>query len=68
MNEYDANSFVSDVIAAKILSVGVQSLRNWRHRRTGPPYCKRGTLVRYLVKDLLDYMCAGRIDPEAREG
>jgi predicted site-specific integrase-resolvase len=58
--------FVNDVEAAKILSVSAQSLRNWRHLGRGPVYCKRGHMVRYRVQDLLDYMSAGRIDPEDR--
>jgi hypothetical protein len=63
---YDPNSYVRDVIAAKILDCAPQSLRNQRHRGVGPPYSKRGAMVRYLVQDLLDYMAAGRVDPEAR--
>lgn len=66
MNHYDLNSYVSDVIAAKIIGCGVQSMRNWRFQRRGPAYSKRGKMVRYLVQDLLDFMNAGRIDPEAR--
>jgi hypothetical protein len=58
--------YVNDVEAAKILSVSAQTLRNFRHLAKGPIYCKRGRMVRYRVKDLLDYMEAGRIDPEAR--
>jgi hypothetical protein len=58
--------YVNDVEAAKILSVSPQSMRNWRHMRKGPPYTKRGRMVRYLVRDLLDFMESGRIDPESR--
>jgi hypothetical protein len=59
--------YVNDVEAARILSVSPQTLRNYRHRRLGPPYSKRGRMIRYLISDLLDFMAAGRIDPEARE-
>ena len=59
--------YVSDVEAAKILSVSPQSLRNWRFQgNRGPAYSKRGRMVRYRVQDLLDFMNAGRIDPEDR--
>ena len=58
--------FVNDVEAAKILSSSPQTLRNWRHIGRGPVYSKRGRMVRYRVADLLDFMDAGRIDPEAR--
>jgi hypothetical protein len=58
--------FVNDVEAAKILSCSPQTLRNYRHLGKGPIYSKRGAMVRYRVVDLLDYMAAGRIEPEAR--
>jgi len=58
--------YVNDVEAAKLLSVSPQTLRNFRHLGRGPVYSRRGRMVRYLVQDLLDYMNAGRIDPEAR--
>jgi hypothetical protein len=59
--------YVNDVEAAEILSSSPQTLRNWRHLRRGPAYSKRGRMVRYKVRDLLDYMAAGRIVPsEAR--
>jgi len=67
MTCYDPNSYVKDVIAAKILDCGVQSLRNWRFLGRGPIYNKRGTMVRYKVQNLVDFMEAGRVDPEARE-
>ena len=61
--------FINDVAAAKILSVSPQTLRNWRHiGGRGPIYCKKNKMVRYLVKDLFDYMNAGRIDPQAARG
>ena len=58
--------FVTDVDASKILAVSPQTLRNYRHLGKGPIYVKRGRMVRYRVADLLDFMNAGRIDPEAR--
>lgn len=64
MNQYDPNSYVNDVKAAEIIGCKPQTLRNWRHLRKGPPYSKKGRMIRYLVKDLLDYMTTGRVDPE----
>jgi hypothetical protein len=58
--------FVNDIEAAKILSVSPQTLRNYRHLGRGPVYSKRGRMVRYKILDLLNFMSAGRIDPEAR--
>ncbi len=62
------DNYVSDIVAAKIIDVSPQSLRNWRHLGRGPVYHKRGRMVRYKVQDLLNFMAAGRIDPEARQG
>jgi hypothetical protein len=59
-------NYVDDVIAAWILGCAPQSMRNWRNLGRGPAYIKRGRMVRYRVGDLLDFMAAGRIDPEAR--
>jgi len=47
--------------AAKILGVAIQTLRNWRCRRKGPPYIKMGRAVRYQLIDLLEYMDKGKI-------
>jgi hypothetical protein len=66
MNQYGPNSYVTDVIAADIIGSKVQTLLNWRHLRKGPPYTKKGRMVRYRVQDILDYMSTNRIDPEAR--
>lgn len=60
--------YVSDVVAASILDCAPQSLRNWRHLGRGPAYSRKGRMVRYLVGDLLDFMAAGRIDPESQRG
>ena len=49
------DEYVNDVIAAVFLGVNVQSLRNWRHKGTGPRYYKIGGAVRYLTSDLKEY-------------
>ncbi|PIU53154.1 MAG: hypothetical protein COS90_07715 [Deltaproteobacteria bacterium CG07_land_8_20_14_0_80_60_11] len=59
--------YVNDVKAAMIIGCSPQTLRNWRCTGgRGPVYCKKHHMVRYRVQDLLDFMAAGRIDPEAR--
>ena len=50
--------------AAAMLGQAVQTLRNYRHQRKGPPYIKMGRSVRYLVDDLWEYLRKNRIDPE----
>ena len=58
--------YVSDIEGAKILSASPQTLRNWRCMWKGPAYSKCGRMVRYKVQDLLDFMAAGRVDPESQ--
>jgi hypothetical protein len=58
-------SVVDETQAAKIIGRAVQTLRNDRHLRQGPPYIKMGRSVRYRVNDLLDYLEKHKIDPEA---
>jgi hypothetical protein len=55
---------VDEVGAAEILGRAVQTMRNDRHLRQGPPYLKLGRSVRYKLSDLFDYMEKHRIDPE----
>jgi hypothetical protein len=66
LKELRKSQYVNDIKAAEILDCSAQTLRNYRHLRKGPAYSKRGRMVRYLVADLLDFMAAGRVDPEAR--
>ena len=57
MNTAPAPQVVKEFKAAEILCVAVQTLRNWRHQRKGPPYLvvgKRG--IRYEVDDLRSYI------------
>lgn len=55
---------VGEHTAAAILKKSVQTLRNDRHLRKGVPYVKMGRSVRYLLKDINDYLMKHRIDPE----
>jgi hypothetical protein len=63
----EAQHYVNDIEAAKIIDSSPQTLRNWRHLGRGPAYSKCGRMVRYRVADLLAFMESGRIDPEARQ-
>ncbi len=60
------NQSLNEKQAAKLLGVAVQTLRNWRHHRTGPSYIKMGRSVRYQIMDLQDYIDQRRIDPSKR--
>ena len=61
------NPPVNEHEAARLIGVAVQSLRNWRHQRKGPPYLKISRSVRYKIEDLESYMNSKRIDPEKVE-
>jgi len=50
--------------AAEVLGLAVQSLRNRRCKRQGPPYVKIGGRVVYLLDDLKDFLKKHRINPE----
>ena len=56
---------VNEVQASEILCRAIQTLRNDRHLRQGPPYIKLGRSIRYRMSDLMDYLEKHRIDPEA---
>jgi hypothetical protein len=47
---------LKDTEAAEMLGLHPQTLRNMRCRGEGPVYYKFNKAVRYLEKDLLDYL------------
>jgi hypothetical protein len=56
---------VNEYVAAKELDKGVQTLRNLRSQRRGPPYVKIGKSVRYNIEDLKEFIHNHTIRPEA---
>lgn len=56
------NSVINEKIAAAHLGISVQTLRNWRHLRKGPNYCKIGRSVRYRTIDLVEFVENSRIN------
>ena len=44
-----------------ICGIAVQTLRNYRYKGVGIPYCKVGKSVRYNVKDVRDFMESKKI-------
>jgi len=58
------NYLVNEHVAAKILSKGVQSLRNDRHLSRGLPYIKLSKSVRYSLQDIYKHIDENRITPE----
>jgi hypothetical protein len=55
---------LNDKECARLLGLGVQTLRNWRCHRKGPPYLRIERVIRYQVDDLLSYLKKKKIIPE----
>lgn len=49
----------------RIRGCALQTARNERFQRRGPPYYKFGRQVRYRLDEVLKWLEAGRVDPEA---
>lgn len=57
MREKPIFQYVREQEAADLLSVAIQTLRNWRHRGEGPKFYKpTPKVVRYRVDDLQKFM------------
>ncbi|BBO92068.1 helix-turn-helix transcriptional regulator [Desulfosarcina ovata] len=54
---------LTDQQVAEENNLGVQTLRNWRHQGTGPPYHKMGRCVRYDRKDIDAWVASTRVVP-----
>ena len=53
--------FVDEHAAAAELSTPVQTLRHWRTRGGGPPFCKLGALVRYHLPTVRAWALAQQV-------
>ena len=60
----EISNLLTDVESAQLLNLSVQTLRNWRSKRIGPPYIKLGRAVRYKLVDLLEWVEKRAVDPE----
>jgi hypothetical protein len=56
--------WVDEKEVSKITGIAIQTLRNWRFQRTGPPYSKVGRAVRYRLDDVTHFMEERRVDFE----
>lgn len=54
---------VNETEAAEFLNCRPQTLRGWRHRKTGPPYLKVAGKISYRVPDLEQYVEDSRVVP-----
>jgi hypothetical protein len=53
--------WIDEKKVSKITGRAIQTLRNDRFHRRGIPYYKIGRSVRYRLKDIYEFMEAGRI-------
>ena len=58
---------ITEKEAAIHLCLAVQTLRNWRHQRKGPPYIKISRAIRYNLKDIEEYMRQHKKIPERKK-
>ena len=66
-NDEGMRRLVPDTVAAPILGVAVQTMRNWRWYGEGPSYVRVGDrAIRYDLADLEAFIKAHRISPYRR--
>jgi predicted DNA-binding transcriptional regulator AlpA len=51
--------YLTDVELAEKLHVSLNTIKSWRHRKTGPRYVKMNRLVRYPVSAVEEFISAG---------
>ena len=74
VDEYRPDDMVPETVAASIIGMSVQFLRQSRmdglrvNRTPGPPYYKFGRSVRYKISDLTAWLDAHRVEPRVVEG
>ena len=54
--------FVTDKELAVILGLKLQTLRNYRSMKKGPPFCKLERSIRYSIADAIEWMQKRRIE------
>lgn len=63
---HETPEYIDEIAAAsRIGGVAPANLRRWRHKRQGPPYHRRGKLIRYRVDELDAWIAAQRVAPAA---
>lgn len=60
------DDLLPDTEAAKYLNVAIQTVRNWRWKRTGPKWSRIGQrIIRYRRRDLDDFIARGASEQDA---
>jgi len=53
--------FIKDTKVSEITGIGVQTLRNYRHKGIGPSFIRIGRSIRYSIEDVMDYMNSRKV-------
>lgn len=56
--------YITTEEAARLISVPVRTLQNWRAREDGPPFTRFGQTIRYPVGDLRAWIERRRVTSE----
>lgn len=55
------NALLDETAAAHALCLQPRTLSRWRWGGKGPPYCKIGGAIRYLISDLDAFIAENRV-------
>jgi len=59
----DQTDALTEAEAARRLGVSAAVLRVWRGRGTGPRFCRFGRSVRYLARDIEEFIRLSAVNP-----
>jgi predicted DNA-binding transcriptional regulator AlpA len=60
-----SNEPLTESEAAARLGLKIATLRAWRHQGRGPAYVRLGRAIRYLVRDIDEFLTENRHGPSA---
>ena len=55
--------YINENAVSQMTGIAVQTLRNYRFKGIGLPYCKIGRSVRYALEDVINFMESRKINP-----
>ena len=63
MQQKETVKYLNENEVSMMLSMSIQTLRNWRFQGKGPAYTKAGRAVRYRHDDIVSFMEERKITP-----
>jgi hypothetical protein len=64
----DPSNALTEVEVARRLGVSAAVVRAWRGRGLGPRFCRFGRSVRYLVRDVEEFVRRSAVEPNRGRG